>query len=181
MDTLDIFPVSFKDNEWIIQLLILAVLIITLVYYHIQTKIHRKQTEIQNNLYQAQILRDRFDLYNNTKGLITDEHIKDFEKFNQDYIDEYNEYYSENKDNIHTYLYLGKIYEYLLYVYKLREKYKLEDAIGDAWEKKWLNEYKNEQAFIDLRQFNKEFYPDFEKHLIRQIKNLLENDSIQDD
>jgi len=178
MDTLDIFSASFKNNEWIIQLLILVILIITLVYYHVQTKIHRKQTEIQNNLYKAQILRDRFDLYNSTKGLITTKHIDDFKKFNQDYIDEYTKYYSENEDNIHTYLYFGKIYEYLLYVYKLKEKYKLDDPIGDAWEKKWLKEYSDEQAFKDLRKFNKEFYPDFEEYLEEQINNLPENGSI---
>ena len=162
METINSF---LESNSDLIQFLVLIVLVGTLFLV-------LRQTKTQNKLYKAQILRDRFDLYNNTKGLITYEHIEDFKKFNQDYVFEYTEYYSQNDDNIHTYLYLGKIYEYLLYVYKLKKKYKLEDAIGEAWEKKWLKEYKSDQAFTDLRKFNEGFYPDFEKHLIKQINNL---------
>lgn len=182
MNSLNTISASLSDNEWVIQILILLVLIITLVYYHIQTKNQRKQTEIQNNLYKAQILRDRFDLYNNTKDLITDDHIKDFKDFNQDYINDYSDYYKgkENVNNIHTYLYLGKIYEYLLYVFKLREVYKLDDPIGDTWEKQWLSDFKDEQAFIDLREFNRNMYPDFDEHIEDHIKNV-NNNSTQED
>ena len=171
METLNQLKSFIDSNSVFIQFLVLIVLLITLVLVLIQTI-------TQNKLYKAQILRDRFDLYNNTKGLITDKHITDFKNFSQDYINEYTEYYSKSNDNIHTYLYFGKIYEYLLYVWELKDKYNLKDPLGNEWEQKWLIEYKDEQAFADLREFNKEFYSDFDGHLEKQIQKLSEDDTI---
>ena len=170
MDMLNQFLTACCNKIWAepIQAIMALVLTITLVLIIIQTN-------LQNRLYKAQVLRDRFDRYNKTEELITEEHIKDFKRFPEDYIIMstcYRHYYLDQDDKIFKYLYFGKKYEYLLFVYKLKKRLKLHDVIGDTWEKESFKIIKKYSEFNDLREFNKKYYPDFDDYLEENIKKI---------
>ena len=168
------FLTFIDDHEPLITFFGFIILTATLFIYI-------RQINIQNRLYKAQVLRDRFDMYNETEELITEEHIKDFKRFPEDYIKKstYWLHYLDQDDKIFKYLYFGKKYTYLLFVYTLKERLKLHDVIGDAWEKESFKNIKKYPEFHDVREFNKKFYSDFDKYLEIHIKKITKSNSMK--
>ncbi len=139
-----------------IQFAILIVLALTL--YAIL-----KQLRLYNKLFNAQVLRDRFDMYWKTYDPISDSRINEFELIPDGYInlEKYDNYYKGRKDAIHKYLIYLQLYEYLAFAHKLDEM-GITDPLGHAT-KKWTRDLIKENEFIDVHDYNKRFYPEFAK------------------
>ena len=99
----------------IIQLLILAVLSISVLLLVIQT-------HLQNKLLRAQLLRDRLEMYWKTYEPVSDDHIREFNDYPDDYMDTqvYESRYKGNTNAIRRYIYTSMLYEYLAFTYSLK-------------------------------------------------------------
>ena len=75
----------------VIQIAIPLVLLATLIAVS-------RSMVVQNRLFKAQLLRDRFDMYRWTLEPLTENHIKDLEAYPDDYMDR-SKYENEYKDN----------------------------------------------------------------------------------
>lgn len=144
---------SMGDYIQIGILLVLTATLIAIVW----------QIRTYNRLFNAQVLRDRFEMYWKTYDPISDNQIKEFELIPDDYIniEKYENYYKGNKDAIHKYLIYLQLYEYLALAHKLYEL-GINDPLGHVTEK-WTEDLLKINEFIDVHDYHKRFYPEFAK------------------
>ncbi len=148
----------------IIQFSILMVLLLTLLA-------NFWQLIIQNRLFKAQLLRDRFQMYWKMYEPISDEEVKDLKIFPEDWIvpEKFETEYQNNDDRIKKYIRMSRLYEYLAFTFKLR-KHKLPDPLGEEWLEIWLQGLVKEKEFRDVHFYYGNFYPDF-KSLVDKLIN----------
>lgn len=149
---------NMSPGEWI-QLAIFFVLGITLVLLW-------RQTKIQNRLFDAQILKDRYDIYWNTYEPISSEQVEDFKLYPDEYI-QYERYENEYKNNdkeIRKYLSMLKYYDSLIFLQKLKEL-KIPDPFGDHWAKMWVKDLWKEKEFRYIHEYVLDYHPDLKKFI----------------
>lgn len=143
----------------VIQLGILVVLTITLVAIY-------KQHELQNKLFKAQVLKDRFEMYWNTYAPVSDDELRSFTDHPDDWITSelYESAYRNNPVKIRRYISTSKKYEYLAFTYRMKTL-EIEDPLGDHWLEKWTEDLLSEEEFFDVHDSYKGYYQDYEKYV----------------
>lgn len=135
-------------HEWI-QIGLLAVGTLSLAILAWQARNH-------NTRLRAQILRDRFDMYWRTHEPISDEIVKQFECFPQDYMDleRYRADYQGKPESIRRYLHISKLYEYLAFAFTLHHTLKVRDPLqkGD-WRALWTRDLMAEKEFMHVNDY----------------------------
>ena len=121
------------------------------------------QIRTYNRLFNAQVLKDRFEIYWKTYDPISDSQITEFELIPEDYInlEKYEKHYKGEKDAIRKYLIYLQLYEYLAFSHKLDEL-GITDPLGHVTEK-WTRDLLKVNEFIDVHDHQKRFYPEFSK------------------
>ena len=121
---------------------------------------------IQNRLYWAQLLRDRFETYWKTYGSVSDAEIKEFERFPEDYMNvkKYEAHYKNHPKDLHKYIHISHLYEFLAFSYVLR-KVKLKDPLGEQWSKRWAKMLITQKEFLDVHEYYRSLYPDFADYI----------------
>jgi hypothetical protein len=150
----------------IIQISILAILTLTLIAIY-------RQFILQNKIFKAQLLKDRYEMYSKTYDVVTDDHVINFNDFPNDWIDNdlYERKYKNNEKKIRRYLNISKTYEYLAFTWKIKSL-KIPDMLGDNWIKMWVEQLIDNDEFLDVYDSYKGYYPDFENF----ISNILTHD-----
>ncbi|MGE0811253.1 MAG: hypothetical protein AB7N69_11675 [Immundisolibacter sp.] len=125
-----------------------------------------------NTLLRAQILRDRFDMYWRLFQPVSDEQIKDFAVFPQNYmdLDRYRTDYQGKPDSIRRYIHISMLYEYLAFTFTLHHTLKVHDPLrkGD-WGARWTRDLIAEKEFMHVNDYYGAYYPDFRD----EINNVL--------
>ena len=137
----------------LIQISILLILTLTLVAIY-------RQFLLQNKLFKAQLLKDRFEMYWKTFPSVTDEEVRSFKDFPNDWItpELFDAKYRDKDNKIRRYIIISKIYEYLAFTYHIKT-IELPDLLGDEWLEKWVNQLLNEEEFFDVHESYKGYYP----------------------
>jgi hypothetical protein len=140
-----------------IQLLILLILTVTLLAIY-------KQTLVQNNLFKAQLLKDRYDMFLDAYAPVNDEQVRDFKEFPDNFIKDeiYQNKYKCNDKKIRRYITISNLYEYLAFTYKMRSL-GVPDLLGENWLEQWTKDLLNEEEFLDVHNSYSGYYPDFEE------------------
>lgn len=147
-----------------IQICILIVLFATLLAI-------LRQMVIQNRLFKAQLLRDRFEMYWKTYEPIAEEEIKELEVYPNAYMDnkKYETSYKGNPISIRKYIGMSKLYEFLAFTYALKQL-KLQDPMGYRWTELWTEELVSQKEFLDAHEYWGHYYPPFAKFVDELIK-----------
>ena len=151
--------IFFMNTADIIQISIMLILLGTMILF-------LKQLFLQNNLLKAQMLRDRFDMYWQLYNSITEKDFEDLNLIPDDYMDvtSYNEVYKNSPDKSKKYLRLFRRYEYLAFVYSLKNL-NLPDPLGYQWTESWAKDLLVHPEFIEVHNYHKSFYPEFARYL----------------
>ncbi len=146
-----------------IQIGVFSVLLATLIAIWLSMR-------VQNRLFYAQILRDRFEMYRWTYEPVSDEEVHELKVFPEDYMDKtkWKSNYRGNPKAIRKYIIMSHLYEYLAFTYAIREL-GLPDPLGNRWVELWTRRLIGKREFIDVHEYYKDFYPDFAK-LVEDIK-----------
>jgi hypothetical protein len=152
----------------VIQIGILIVLFFTLLAI-------LRQMILQNRIFSAQILRDRFEMYWKTLDPVSEREIKELEVYPDDYIDRkvYDKSYKGKPDAIHKYIEMMKLYEYLAFSYALKQL-RLPDPLGYHFTEMWAAELIAQKEFVDAHEYHKAYYPEFAKFVDQLINKKNE-------
>jgi hypothetical protein len=132
-----------------------------------ELRLQRQELErsfkLQNALFNAQLLRDRFDAYVKTYEPVTDEQVENFHLYSHDFMDKtmYESRYSEDDGAIKRFIHMSQLYEYLAFTYKL-PAIGIPDLLGSEWVTRWTNDLLRFQEFIDVHKQYQGYYPDYE-------------------
>lgn len=163
----------------LIQTGILVILAFTLFKVSSQIKVQNKQVDIlnkqvetQNKMLNAQLLRDRLDMYWKTYEPVTVDDIKEFTLLLDDYMDrkKYEESYQDDNDSIRRYISLLTLYEYLAFTYTLKTL-ELPDPLGKDWTEHWAKDLLHYKEFIDVHEYHKSYYHEFGSFIDVVINN----------
>jgi hypothetical protein len=137
----------------VIQTVVALISLVTLVILVYQTK-------LQNDIFRAQIVKDRFDMYWSWKS-ITEEDIDEAELQPEAYFDKrrYESDYLGNREAVRRYLCTAHEYEYLAFAYQLRVL-KLPDPL-ERMHTKWLIDLMGRKEFGDIHSHLRSYYPEF--------------------
>jgi len=140
----------------VIQSLILAVLSISVLMLVLQTR-------LQNRLLRAQLLRDRLDMYWKTYEPVTDEHVREFNDYPEDYMHRqlYERSYKGHPEAIRRYIYMSMLYEYLAFTYGLKTL-SIGDPLGYHWTRRWTRDLSAAKEFQDVHEQYRGYYPHYE-------------------
>jgi len=129
-----------------------------------------KQTESQQKLLRAQLLRDRFQMYWTMYKPTTKEDFADFEFYVDDYMgrERYEHDYKGKRERIAWYIFMSQLYEYLAFTHSLK-RLGLKDPLGDEWVDLWIRDNIKRKEFLDVHEEYGEYYPVFAKH-VEEIK-----------
>lgn len=147
-----------------VQLAILAVIalsVVTLLW----------QTRIQNRLLRAQLLRDRLDTYWKTYEPISDNHVRDFETYPDDFMrrELYQRRYAGKPDAIRRYIKLSQLYEFLAFSHTIG-LLRLEDPLGPHWTRLWTDDLVESTEFLDVHRQYGGYYPEYERFVEARIR-----------
>ncbi len=166
------FP-SNIEIALMIQISILIILTFTFIAIY-------RQFLIQNKLFKAQLLKDRFEMYWNTYSPVTDEEVRSFKDFPDDWVSSelFINKYSDDEKKIRRYLSISKLYEYLAFTHQI-QLVELPDLLGDQWLEKWTNDLLDEEEFLDVHHYYEDYYPEFQKFVnflhAKKKNNILYN------
>lgn len=121
-----------------------------------------RQLVVQNRIFKAQMLRDRFDMYWKTVEPVSDDSVRQLRLCPEDYMDRslYESHYKANADALRKYIYMLQLYEYLAFTYGLKQ-YKLPDPLGYTWAEMWTRDLLAESEFLEVHRYHKPYYPYF--------------------
>lgn len=127
-----------------------------------------RQLIIQNRIFKAQMLKDRFDMYWKTVEPVSDESLKQVAVYPEDYVDRevYESTYKGNPDALRKYIFMLQLYEYLAFTYGLKQ-YHLPDPLGYEWTERWARDLLAEQEFRDVHRYHGPYYPYFAAYIDR--------------
>ena len=119
------------------------------------------QTTIQNKLLQAQILKDRYDMFVEAQSPIRDDAIQLAHSYPDHYmsIDLYESRYKNDPTALHRYLYYSRLYEYLAFRYAMTQL-RLPDPIGTNLQQ-WIADIVDDREFVDVHNYSKWYHPRF--------------------
>jgi hypothetical protein len=143
----------------IIQIATLAILAITLILFVMQIK-------LQNKVLNAQLLRDRFEMYWQTYEPVTQEEVQELHLYPDDYMDiiKYETVYKNDPIKIKRYIGLLSLYEYLAFSYTMK-RLRLPDPLGYQWTESWASDLLEYPEFKEVHEYHKEYYPEFAKYV----------------
>lgn len=147
--------VTGSIGDWI-QLGILVVLLITMYAVY-------RQYRLQNKLYFAQLLRDRFEMYWNACTPASDKQVESFKDYPEDWIvrDRYEQTYKNDDRMIRRFIVMANTYEYLSFTFSMR-KIGIPDVLGEHWLDNWTAKLSKQQVFTDVHDQYRGYYPEFE-------------------
>jgi hypothetical protein len=135
----------------------------TLIVFAVSVVILVIQTRIQNRLLRAQLLRDRLEMYWETYQPVTDDHVRDFIDYPEDYMNKelFEKRYSGKTQNIRRYIYMSMLYEYLAFTYSLKTS-SVGDPLGYQWTQSWTRDLLQSPQFHDVHEQYRGYYPKYE-------------------
>jgi hypothetical protein len=131
----------------------------------------------QNDLYRAQLIRDRYELYWRLYEPVTDDHLKTLRAYPEGYMsrDTYESKYKGDgaaKDElIRRYIILSATYEYLAFSVELYSQVK--DPIKGDWIGIWVLELWECPEFQDVHRHYESYYETFADYLKRLLSKKL--------
>jgi len=132
-----------------------------------------RQVAIANKLANAQILRDRFEMYWRVASIkIDDQEVTSMMRDpDRSFLDRerFETYYKHDPERIRDYLYYGKLYEYLAFLHALKEM-GVKDPLGPNWLPLWARDLASNPEFLDANDQYRPYYPKFAE-LVDKIKN----------
>lgn len=149
----------------IIQTLIFLTMAASVVFMGIQTR-------LQNKVMQAQLLRDRLDLYWKTYEPVTEEQVQHLHANPEDYYlkpEEYAERYRGNTARVKRLIQMSMLYEYMAFTHEL-ESLKIGDPLGREWMERWTRQLISDEEFLTVHRNFHGFYPHYEKY-VDQIRS----------
>ncbi|MEB3120418.1 MAG: hypothetical protein VKL41_04250, partial [Snowella sp.] len=119
--------------------------------------------QLQNALFNAQLLRDRFDAYMKTYEPVSDEQVANFRLYPDDFMDRkmYEDRYSNDDGAIKRYIHMSQLYEYLAFTLKLRD-IDIPDLLGPEWVKRWTEDLLPFPEFRDVHEQYRGYYPEYQ-------------------
>jgi hypothetical protein len=119
------------------------------------------QTLMQNRLFRAQILKDKFDMYTQCQIPITDERLEIVYANPDRYMprDVFDTLYKNDRAALRAFLYYDNLYQYLGLRYSM-EKIGLPDPNKDAL-KVWILELLDDPKFLQVHYSNKKYFGQF--------------------
>jgi hypothetical protein len=152
----------------IIQTIILFIMFLSFIFLI-------RQIVLQNRIFKAQLMRDRFEMYWRTYDPVTEDQISELKIYPRDYMDpkKYETFYKDKPESIKKYIMMMKLYDYLAFINGLRKE-KLSDPLGNNWSNLWTSELIDEKEFMEIHNFHKIFYPDFAEYIDKIISKKTE-------
>ena len=150
----------------IIQIAILVILTVTMLLF-------LRQLRLQSRVLNAQLLRDRFEMYWKTYEPVTEEDVQELHLYPDDYMDndKYQKVYKDNPQKIRRYIGMLTLYEYLAFSYTLKTLH-LPDPLGYKWTERWTRDLLENDEFRDVHLYQKEYYPEFAVYIDRILATL---------
>lgn len=148
-----------EPRDWI-ELASVFVLLLTLL-------VLIRQVAIQNRLANAQLLRDRFEMYWRTYEPVGERQIEELRLNPTDYMPI--EKYDELKDDdarLRRYVMNAQLVEYLAFLFALR-KLKIPDPLGRRWLEHWIEDLTDQNEFAEVANYYERYYPDFARFVGR--------------
>ena len=136
-----------------------------------------EQTTIQTNLLNAQLVKDRLQLYWETYKPVTAEQLDEFKLYPQDYMELalYEERYKSDDSAIRRYIYMSQLYEYLAFTHSL-QSLNVPDPLGEHWVATWTRDLSESSEFLDVNEQYGEYYPAFKSFVERMHQSVLPSD-----
>lgn len=127
------------------------------------------QTRTQTNLYLAQLLRDRFEMYWKMYEPVSQGQLEELREFPEDYIELtlYEEKYKGHDKKLRKYIGMAQRYEYLAFAHGLEELH-LRDPLGYGWTQRWTEDLLEDEVFMDVHHYFGAYYPGYTK-LIKKL------------
>jgi len=124
------------------------------------------QVFVQNRIFKAQMLKDRFEMYWKTVEPVSEVAVRQLTVFPADYMDAslFKSKYQGNDDAIRKYIYVLQVYEYLAFTYGLK-RYHLPDPLGYQWTEAWTHDLLSEPEFLEIHTYHKGYYPYFASYV----------------
>jgi hypothetical protein len=141
----------------LIQSLILVVLVRSVF-------VLARQTRLQNRIFRAQLLRDRFEMYWKLYDPVSDAQIEEFKLYPEDYMtrERFDQFYKGQDVKIRKYIYFSMLYEYLAFTHILKDL-KVPDPLGENWVDMYVAQLCQVSEFQDVHEEYRGYYPTFEK------------------
>lgn len=125
-----------------------------------QATLQAEALTLQNSLFKAQLLSQRFDMYWRTRAPISDEQVNEVAIAPDDVMDpeEYKNWYKDHPDDLRRYLYLARCYEYLAFAHSMKTL-GLPDPLGDSWTQLWASDLARHPEFRKINSWYERYYP----------------------
>jgi len=153
---------GIEIKDWI-QLGIMVVLFVTLI---VTLFFSYRQTNTHNRLFKAQIFSDIMTMYWKTYEPVSEDEMNEFKLYPEAYMPKalYERKYKRDKTARHNYLYLSKVYKYLIFAFALK-KYKLSAPLTNQITETWAKELVKDKVFLDVHENCKDYYPLFAEYV----------------
>lgn len=114
-------------------------------------------------------------MFMRTYDAVTDDEIKDFHAFWDDYLDGnirlYEEYYRQDEERIRRIIGMQFIFEYLAFTHELSER-KIYDPLRVRDLNEWLDRLLGTKEFCDVVDASGRFYPSFKEKIDARLVAL---------
>src|SRR5262245_28035925 len=121
-----------------------------------------EQTRIQTRLLNAQLVKDRLELYWEIYTPVTAQQVGEFKLYPGDYmdVDLYEARYKSDEAAIRRYIYMSEVYEYLAFTHAL-QALDVPDPFGQHWVETWTRDLIQSREFLDVNEQYSDYYPAF--------------------
>ena len=128
------------------------------------------QLIVQNRIFRAQVLRDRFEMYWKIWEPVSDAQVNELRLYPDDYLskDKYESHYQNDDKALRKYIYMLNVYEYLAFSYATR-RLSLPEPLGRKWTTRWLTDLVEENTFLEVHEYHKSFYPEIAAFIDRLL------------
>ncbi|MBN2378374.1 hypothetical protein JXM67_01030 [candidate division WOR-3 bacterium] len=153
---------GLEIKDWI-QIGVMVVLLVTLI-------ISIVQASTQNRLFKAQILNDVITMYWKTYEPISEDEMTELQRYPETFMAKsiFERKYQSSKTAMHDYLYLAKVYKYLIFAFALR-KYKLADPFTTETIETWAEVLVKDDVFLDVHANCERYYSLFANYIDKLI------------
>jgi hypothetical protein len=151
---------QFGDMFGVLNAFFNAIALLGIIY---AISLQRRELRVQNRLLNAQLLKDRFEMYWRTSyEPVTDADTQDFLISPTDYMNDklYKESYEGNIGAIRRYIFMSRRYEYLAFTFTMREL-GVPDPLGPDWVEVWASELIDSPEFLHVQGEYRRYYPKF--------------------
>jgi len=144
-----------------IQLGIAVILLVTLPPILLQVCMQRR-------LLKAQLLYNQFEMYVKANVPVSDKQIEELKLYPKDHmnVEVYEKQYKGYDKEIHKYIYMSDLYEYLAFSHAMpRAKILSRKSL-----KMWTSDLCEEKEFREVHRYYREYYPVFAKVVRKLLK-----------